>query len=203
MYLRGRIWFSAKDSNNAAGGVWSFIPTQNLYIGQDTGLSLRLENQNSYGNYQGYAALLFASPVATAQQAQGPQYYSAWNSNGTGTAPNGIDFSGATPYTSGQTLIESDIVPVGAYSDPQNYAGIEFRLSAPLVSGESIQILVRQNLISSYVSCGTFNAVGGVSFRFPLPSRNFYWVQIKAVLISTSSSPSFVRLKELRIYKVT
>ena len=82
MYCRGRVYFSVLDQTATkagnCGGVWSFVPTQNFYIGQDTGLALRLENQNSYGTYNGYAPVLINSMVQTAIA---PQYWSGWVSD--------------------------------------------------------------------------------------------------------------------------
>ena len=79
MYLRGRVYFSILDQTSSkagnCGGVWSFIPTQNLYIGQDTGIALRLENQNSYGDYDGCARILIPNEE---QNAISPQYWSWW-----------------------------------------------------------------------------------------------------------------------------
>lgn len=134
MYVRGRIWFSAKAPN--CGGIWSFIPTINYYPEQDVGLSLRLEHQNSYGTYNGMATVLFSSQAPTDQQAEGVQYYAGWDdgTSGGSSNPYGIDFSGTTPYTNGATIIETDLIPTGTMLKEQTFGQIEYKLSAPLSS---------------------------------------------------------------------
>lgn len=134
MYLRGRIWFSAQAPN--CGGVWSFIPTINYYAEQDTGISLRLEHQNSYGTYAGMATILFAPQKTTDQNAEGVQYWAGWDdgSSGGSSNPYGIDFSGTLPYTNGAAIIESDLIPTGTMLKTQTFSQIEYKLSTPLSS---------------------------------------------------------------------
>ena len=203
-YIRGRIFFSIMDSNIQTGGVWSFIPTQNYYIQQDTGSSLRLENQNSYGTYAGFAPVLLA---AVNQKAQGIQYWAAWTD---GTGSNfGIDFSGTVPYSGGQTIIETDLIAVGTMLRKKTFEQIEYKLAAPLASGESIQLYYRFNLKDSWTSCGTalqetISVVdsGGTmpySGYFVANFQNNQWLQLRAVLTSTITNPSFVRLTEIRV----
>lgn len=134
MYLRGRIWFSAQAPN--CGGVWSFIPTINYYAEQDTGISLRLEHQNSYGTYAGMATILFAPQKTTDQNAEGVQYWAGWDdgTSGGSSNPYGIDFSGILPYTNGAAIIESDLIPTGTMLKTQTFSQIEYKLSTPLSS---------------------------------------------------------------------
>ncbi len=65
MYVRGRVYFSILDQTSTkagnCGGVWSFIPSQNVDPSQDVGMALRLENQNSYGDYDGMATILITN----------------------------------------------------------------------------------------------------------------------------------------------
>lgn len=134
MYLRGRIWFSVQAPNS--GGIWSFIPTINFYPQQDTGMSLRLEHQSSYGTYNGLATILFAPQKSTDQQAEGVQYWAGWDdgTSGVSSNPYGIDFSSTLPYTNGAAIIESDLIPTGTMLKTQTFSQIEYKLSAPLSS---------------------------------------------------------------------
>lgn len=202
MYLRGRIWFSLQAPN--CGGVWSFIPTINFYPQQDVGMSLRLEHQNSYGTYNGLATILFAPQRTTDQQAEGVQYWAGWDS---GSSTYGIDFSGTTPYTNGAAIIETDLIPYGELLGEQKGTpeNIEFKLSAPLVAGESIVINYRPNLTSAWASAGTIQYEGAsdvgdlIGYISPHNVQNVFWLQFQVILISTASSPSFNRFVELRI----
>ncbi|MDE2232902.1 MAG: hypothetical protein KGJ90_02105 [Patescibacteria group bacterium] len=217
MYLRNRIWFSVMDSNSKIGGVWSFVPQLGYYIEQDTGSSLRLEAKNSYGTYAGVDSVLIpvleigaeSSTQVAGQQARGAQYFSGWDdgTSGGSSNPYGVDFSDTVPYTGGQTIIETDLIPVGSILGRQKKtpANIEFTLGAPLVSGESVAINFRGDLTSSFSTAGTVNyengtAVGAVAgYISPHLIQNEIWLQLQLVLTSTTSSPSFVRLKEVRI----
>lgn len=206
MYAKGRIWFSIQDQNASktgnCGGIWSFVPTQNLFIGQDTGLALRLEHQNSYGTYNGMANLLINE---INQNAQGVQYFSAWTSSIT-SPQYGIDQSTTTPYTGGQTIIETDLVPVGNFLDKGNFTSIVTKYDAQLVSGESVQVLYRTDVTSAFTALGgpllgIDSSVGSLGWRFETPFTNIVHMQFKIVLTSTSTNPSFVRFRELRIRK--
>lgn len=201
MFLRGRVYFSLQDETAAktgnCGGVWSFIPTQNFFIGQDTGLALRLENQNSYATYNGMATVLLASQT---QNAIGPQYWAGWLSSV--TSPSyGIDFSNTTPTTAS---IETDLIPTGTLLDKDTFEQIEYKLAAPLVNGESVSVSYRQDGTSAYQSFGTAQteSTTGLSGYFT-PVTDFeagQWVQFKITLTPiVSAASSFVRLKEIRL----
>lgn len=202
-FQRGRIFFSISDNNGNAGGIYSFVPSFfNSVSGEDAGISLRLENYNSYSTYAGLANVLFPNQN---QSAIGVQYFSAWSS-GTGTF--GIDTSGTTPYTNGDTIIETDIIPLGTIlgSQTKNPSNIEFKLAAPLASGESVAIKYRLNLTDTWSPAGTLIygngnvAAGSISgYYSPLSFNNSQWLQLQIILTSTTSTPSFTRLTELRI----
>lgn len=206
MYARGRIWFSVQDQtpslNGNCGGIWSFVPTQNFFPGQDTGLALHLEHQNSYGTYNGMANILIN---IVNQAVQGIQYFSAWTSDAN-TPTYGIDTSSTTPYTGSQTLIETDLIPIGNYLEKSNFTSILTQYDTPLVSGESVQIKYRNGIT------GTWNAladplggidaiVGSLGNRFATGWAQQTLVQLQIILTSTATNPSFTRLKEVRIKK--
>ncbi len=194
MYLRGRIFFSIQAPN--CGGVWSFTPTLNqLSIGQDVGVQLRLENENSNGTYSGMATVLLPK---FNQDANGPQYWSGtWN----GSTTYNIDFSSTTPYTGGQAIIETDIAETGTMLQNETFSQIEYKLAAPLVAGESVAIKFRKNITDAFASCGTLQTVSATDIA-GYYSANFestQWLQLQIILTSTTSNPSFVRLTEVRV----
>jgi hypothetical protein len=176
---------NALSANNNFGGLWA--------IDMDSG-SLRLVNQLSYGSYAGYCTLFI--PLTTTGAA-GSGFYAGWDNNASGY---GMDVSASTPYTSGQSYVVSDAIPIGNFLNKYTPTNIEFKLSVPLVSGESIQLLSAQNVNGSYTNIGTESTAGVISAVFPFTDQQFQWLLIKAVLTSTSSSPSYVRLKEIRIH---
>lgn len=199
MFMRGRVWFSILDQTSVkagnCGGIWSFIPTNNLYIGQDTGQALRLENQSSYGTYSGVSPVLIAS---LNQKGIAPQYWSAWYSS-ISNPTYGIDFTDTVPCV--QTLIETDLMNVGTMLNNKTLEQIEYKLSVPLVAGESIGINYRQNATDSYQSCGTVKveSVTELSGYFTANFQNSQWLQLQIALNPVqSSTSSFCRLKEVR-----
>jgi len=197
MYIRGRVFFSVQAAN--CGGIWSFIPTQNIFIGQDTGIALRMDYQSSYGTYAGLSPLLI--PAVNQASLYGPQFWNVWAD---GVGNYGIDTGSTTPYTGGQSLIETDIVPTGQLLGTQKktFSSIEYKLSTALATNESVAINYRQNITSAWVSCGTVNTdSSGLSGVYQaLAFQASQWLQLQAVLTSTSSNPSFVRLTEIRIH---
>lgn len=206
MYARGRVWFSIQDQTTSktgnCGGIWSFTPTENLFSGQDTGLALHLEHQSSYGTYNGVTNLLINQ---VNQNFQGIQYFSAWTSSLT-SPTYGIDSSATIPYTGGQTIIETDLVPVGNFIDKGNFTSIVTKYETPLVAGEQIQIKYRTSITGAWSALGgplggIDNIVGSMGNRFETPFTNIVVMQFQIILTSTATTPSFVRFKELRIRK--
>lgn len=194
-YVRGRVYFSIYDQTATktgnCGGVWSFVPTQNFYIGQDVGIALRLENQNSYGTYNGYASLI----IPRVNQAKSsPQYFSGWVSD-INTPLYGIDTTGTVPSTT--TIIETDAIPTGTMLDKQTFSQIEFKLATPLLTGDSVTLFYRKNLTDVWKTCGAVRLQGDKLSGYV--SANFeksQWLQLRTLL---NSGGSFIRLTELRI----
>ena len=208
IFLRGRVFFSIQDQNAGnttgnCGGIWSFTPTQNLFLGQDQGVQLHLEHQNSYGTYNGVCDVLLAPQN---QQVNGAQYWSGWSSDY--SSPTfGIDQPGTVPYTATSSTtgtaqwgqIDTDIIPVGTFLAPYTPSNVEYKLSRPLVSGETVEIQARPNLTATFISLGTDNVVAHTAFEFPTVLQNNQWLQFRVKLTSTTSSPSFLPISELRI----
>lgn len=199
-YIRGRVYFSIQDQTTTkagnCGGVWSFVPTQNLFAGQDVGLALRLEAQNSYANYNGFAIVLLNSQN---QNANGPQYWTGWISS-VSSPTYGIDFSSTLPFVGG-SIIETDGVAIGTLLDKTSLDQIEYKLATPLAAGESVGMKYRLNLTDVWTSLiqtqiETTNPLSGI---FTPNFQNAQWLQLQATLISTTSNPTFVRFTEIRV----
>lgn len=200
MYLRGRVYFSILDQTathtGQCGGVWSFIPTQNFYIGQDVGTALRLENQNSYATYNGYATVLIPNED---QGAQGPQYWSGWKSK-LSSPTYGIDYTSTTPVAS--AVIDMDLIPTGTAINKTTFSQIEYKLAAPLVAGESVSMKYRLNLTDAFATCGTVkrDSTTALSGYFNVNFQKTQWVQLQITLTAAqSTSASFVRLSQVRL----
>jgi hypothetical protein len=197
MYLRGRVWFSILDQTSSkagnCGGVWSFVPAQNFFVGTDTGLALRLESQASYGTYSGVSTLLIPNQTQTVN---GAQYWNAWYSSITSPL-YGID---GTDTTLGSAVIEFDLIPTGTMLDKETFSQLEYKLSAPLGSGESVSLKYRLNATDAFATCGSVVAesVTEVSGYFTANFEKSQWLQLQ-VTLTGSALASFTRLKEIRI----
>jgi len=202
MYLRGRVYFSVVDQTAAktgnCGGIWSFIPTQNVFFGDADGIVLRLENESSYVTYNGLSNILFAEQD---QAAISPQYWSGWQSSYAGS-PYGLDFTGTTTLATMPAVIETDLIPTGTMLDKKTFKQIEYKLSTPLAVGESVAISYRQNSTDAYVSCGTavVESTTSLSGYFTVNFEKGQWLQLKITLTPLSTSAStFCRLVQVRV----
>lgn len=198
-YVRGRVYFSILDQTATkagnCGGVWSFVPTQNFYIGQDVGLALRLENQNSYGTYNGYAPLLISK---LNQNVIAPQYWAGWKSDIT-TPTYGIDFTGTGTNASSVATIETDLMATGNMLSKKTFKQIEYKLSSPLVTNATIAIKYRQNMTDAWAALGTIESDNTLTGFNTVTFEKGQWLQLQVILTPTTASPgTFVRLTELR-----
>ena len=201
-FIRGRIYFSILDQTASkvgnCGGIWSFIPTQIFFYGQDVGLSLRLDNQNSYGTYSGYAPVIINSQT---QNGIGAQYWAAWESDIT-SPQYGIDFTSTGTRT--PAIIETDLITTADFPDKKSFERISYKLAAPLWSGESVSISYRLNATDAYTSCGTavVESATDIAGYFVANLEKTQLLQLKVTLnaiTSTNQNVSFIRLLELRI----
>lgn len=201
--LKNQLYFSVSCKNSASGGViaqygalWS--------IDLDT-TAIRLANKLSFNTYAGLAtAMLPIAPTLSGNPlypsvVQGVGIYVGWDS---GASTYGIDFSAAVPYSNSEATIETDLIPIGTYDKPRDFTRIEYRLTEPLVSGESITIKYRLIFNASetgYTTVLTDNTVGNYSLSGPVNFKNAQWVQFQIIPNSTNTNPSYVRIKEIRI----
>lgn len=187
MYWKNQLYFTATATTNAGGalstigGVWAIDLASN---------ALRGSNQLSYGTYGGTASVL--SPILTSTPAGGG-FYAGWTNAGTA----GIDVTTSTLYTGGQAYVDTDIIPVGTFYNPDTLGQVEYKLASPLVAGESVQILARANLSANFTSIFTSTAQQISDAGFANFEKN-QWVQFRVVTTAVASNPSGCRLRELR-----
>lgn len=110
-----------------------------------------------------------------------------------------LEFSTTAPYTNYEAYIETEIVPVGTFFAQQTFQHIEYKLSTPLVTGESIRVSQRSNLTTTYTQIAEFTNTGVISDQSSINWENVEWCQFKIELKSTATNPSYVRLRELRM----
>lgn len=199
-YSQNQLYFGFQTQTNGgsalnSGGLWAIdLNTQ----------ALRLTNILSYGTYGGYASVFIPNPPQGVTLTGGNAFFVGWYS-GSGS---GIDVSSTAIYTGGQSYVISDMIAVGTALHPSTATQIEFKLSTPLLSGESVQLLMGSSLNDVY-GTGNMTPVGttigtGVELfgNFPITVQAQQWLLIKAILTRTSTT-SYVRLTGLRIIGAT
>lgn len=158
-------------------------------------------NKLSYGTYAGYATSfipIIPNQVYNTTNPQGTGFYAGWQSNNTSN-PYGLDTTSALPYTNSEAVIETDLIPIGTWQKPRQGSQVEYKLSKPLVSGESVVIKYRLDFSQSWTTLLTDSTAGNFSNSAFCNFDNAQWLQFQAVLNSTNSSPSYTRLREIRI----
>lgn len=193
IYWKNQLYFSFTASTNGnvsidtVAGVWGIDLTTN---------SFRYANQLSYGAYTGTTSVLMPSvmPDVFTSIPAGGGFYIGWTNSGT----YGVDVTSSTPYTNYQTRIDSDLIPIGTFLNPDTISNIEWKTSKPLVSGESIKLSWRGNLTDSFTLIGTSSTAGKVSDLYTANFQQQQWLQIRYEASSTATAPSYVPLREIR-----
>lgn len=202
-YQKDRLYFSVYVTDNAGnqlggyGGIWM----ADIVTG-----ALTLSNQLSYGSYTGYASAFYSLPplpvfaTGLPLEPSGVGLFIGW-ANG---SSYGIDKTISAPYSGGlQAIIVSDMIPVGTLFKPATAHQVEFKLSKPLLSNESVELQMASYYGDTFVSAGiTQGADTGtpiVSGNFPISKDQQQWCLVRAILISRSTNPSYCRITQLRI----
>lgn len=188
IYKKNQLFFSINASNNSGTVISNFAGVWALDLDSK---ALRMTNSPSYGTYEGTTPVIV--PMGNIQPT-GDGIYSAWL-NTTG----GIDYTSGSPYVAYEGRIDSDIIPVGTYLGKTTFTNIEFKLAKPLVSGEKVKLSQRSNLTDSFVQIGETTSTGSLSDFYEMNFENVQWLQIRAELSSTATTPSYVPLLEIRI----
>jgi len=207
-YQKGILYFGATayaqtgGGGLSVGGVWAIeLSTK----------ALRLSNQLSYGTYSGYASC-FLQGDALGTTPPGSGIYIGWAD---GTGKFGVDAGSYVPYVNGASYVVSELIPVGTSLNPTTCYQLEFKLSAPLVSGESVDLQMASSLYdyinNTFTDVGTVTGTNGpyttsdganppvLSGNLPVTIQRQQWILVKAILTSTATNPSFNRLTEMRI----
>lgn len=201
---RNQIFFGLQATSNSGsainqyGGLWALdLDTKILWI----------QNQLSYGNYSGRPTVVL--PQIGTGIDQGINLFVGWMNTIT-TEADGIDRTYSTSYTGGQSYVDSDLIPVGTFLEPKSITQLEWKTSVPIGSGgtsESISLYYRKNFNDSYTLLGTTTSSTGVlvggtpafSDNYTVDFQEAQWLQIRAVLTSNATTPTYNRLTEIRI----
>lgn len=205
-YQKNQLYFSFSQNANPSftalttcGGVWA--------IDLDTE-AMRLANKLSYGTYAGYATAMIPitqtaiSGSISNPSSSGTGLYIGWFD---GVSTYGIDTTTAIPYTGGQAIVTSELIPIGNFLQPTTPSQVEFKLSTPLLSGESIELQTAAYLggpfTSQLITTGDGTQLSDNSQRMNIQKQQ--WLLVKAILTGKSSSPSYNRLMQIRVIGAT
>lgn len=203
IFCRGRVYFSILDQTAVkagnCGGVWSFIPSENIDPNQDVGSALRLENQNSYGDYDGYAPVLI---VDEQQNGKSPKYWAAWqDSYNDATANFGIDYSTENPATT--YVVETDLIPTGTFLTQRTFTQLEYKLTVALATNESVALYWRTSPTSAWTAASglVIETTDPISGYYSVNFQKTQWFQARAIVTTTgnAATSTFVPLREIRL----
>lgn len=167
--------------------------------------ALRMENKTTDAAYAGITNMVVEMPSAGSSpfvNPQGTPLVLGWYDGTT----YGVDVGSSNPYSDYESYIETDMLPLGTFLDPFTPTQVEWKVSAPLVAGESVRLSYRTSLGGNYAPItdsthptGESSVVGSVSDMIQTNFQKAQWVQLKMETKSTDTNPSFVRLTEVRI----
>lgn len=189
MSWKNQLYFSFTATKNdttaltATGGIWAIDTTSG---------ALRCTNQLSYASYAGSATVLLPHLLSAAPPGNG--IYAGWSVNST----YGVDVSSTSPYSNLEARIDTEIIPLGTNEYPFTPNEFEFKLSRPMVSGESIKLSYRKNLTASFAEIGS-TSTAVLSANSDTNFEDAEWVQLRVEMSSTASTPSYVPLTEIRL----
>lgn len=201
-YMRGRVYFSILDQTATkagnTGGVWSFVPAEN-FSSSDAALALRLENQNSYGDYDGMARLIL--PSQEQENMVSPQYWAFWqDSYDVAHSATGIDFTATVPVT--KFVIETDLLATGSFLAKQTFQQLEYKMTTALQAGDLVTLFYRLNSTDAWAATGAVNeeATDRVSGYSDVNFQKTQWAQFRAECTTGgTTASSFDRLKQLML----
>jgi hypothetical protein len=200
-FNRNQLYFGFKVTKNdgtaieTMGGLWA------IDVDAAVPVAPRYQNQLSYGTYAGYVGAIhiyrkFGYQTLPANDGYG--LFIGWNN---GSTLNGIDKGISTPYLGSQSYIDCDPLPLGSFLIKKTLESVEFKLAVPLVAGELVELYYRLNINDNYVIMpitqgGQTGDISGIAYN---NFQDAQWIQIRVVLTSTATNPSFVRLREIRL----
>lgn len=193
---RENLYFGVQATTNGGvainqyGGLWAInLKTK----------ALRLLNKLSYGTYAGLAtALLVRTQNSETNPPPGYNLFIGWSD---GAGAGGIDGYSGNPYIAGESIVTSDMIPIGTFLKPFTPSQIEWKTSVPLVAGENVAIYFRGNLTASFtlIPSDETTLVGAISEVLKANFEKLQWIELQGVLTSSNTTPTYTRLTEIRI----
>lgn len=216
-YNRDELYFTFVAYNNAntlqttVNGAWA------INLRTD---ALRMANKTTNSTYAGYARMVAEMPRpssgSTTSNVAGTGLFIGWYSGSTYQ----VDRGSSDPYSSYESYIETDMIPVGTYLNTFTPLQVEWKMSYPLGgngTAESIRIYYRRSLAEAWTLLGSTTATGtsvvgsttgttsaaGVSDYYQGNFERAQWLQFRIEMSSNATTPTYNRLTEVRIKDFT
>lgn len=201
-FARNQIYFTFTVTTNADVAVQTCNGAWAINLGND---ALYMSNKITNTGYSGITTMAVEMPAASIpDQPSGTALTLGWNVGGV----YGIDVGSSEPYTSGESFIEFDMIPIGTLLNTFTPSQFEWKVSQPLGGNgtpETIRLLARQNLSDSFVEIGITTLSGATANTVALSDvyqTNFQkaqWLQLRLESSSNATTPTLCRFYEVRI----
>ena len=199
MSHRGKIYFQAMAQNtsgtNILAGVFSLIVSP--AITGEVASGLVMEAQNSYGLVPASGATGAGILIDNVPSSNGQDSYYSFYSTGSSTGAG--DFNDTTVWQNFEPMIETDLIPVGSILESVTFGLIEFKLGAPMNTGDEISLAYRTQLSGAYTTIAT-TSTNEISEYDNSNINTAQWIQLRVTYKGAASGTSFIPLKEIRLH---
>lgn len=113
-----------------------------------------------------------------------------------GVSTPGIGYSGTTAGINGNSVIKTDIIPIGTSLDKKTFSNLQLRLATALLSGELIAVTAIEDLGARSTVVGTMTSTDGFSRSFFVNFDQSQWLQLQLTIVGNSET-SGGRLKDI------
>lgn len=190
MFHRNKLWFGAAAFGNKSGTV--ITDTGGVWCIDITTKTISRANSLSAGNTV-IASVILPNDIGTTIAGLG--YIAGGSANNTIGSGGFMNRSTTTLATAARVI--TDKVPVGTKLLPTTFEQIEVKLYTALVTGETLALVALTDAGSTTV--GTMTVTDGLSVVFPATFQTSQWLQMQATLTPTDTSPTYIRLREIRL----
>lgn len=196
-YFRNQLYFSFASSTNAGvaltntGGAWAIDMDSEAF---------RMINKTTVSGYAPDIWMVAELPAYRLfTQPTGSSMIMGWTNSGT----YGVDIPGTVPYSSLESYIDTDMIPIGTFLNTFTPTNIEWKTSYPIGANgtsETIKISYRKQLSDSFTQVGiTTTSTATISDLFKGNFQGAQWVQLRIEMSSNAVTPTFNRLTEIRV----
>lgn len=199
-FNRDQLYFTFSATSNSGSDLTTVNGAWAIDLNTD---ALRLLNKITESGYSGSAGMVVEMPASSSttwgNRPVGSGLVIGWNVSTT----YGVDVSSSEPYSSFESFIDTEFIPVGTFLKPFSPSQIEWKTAVPLGgngTSESIRISYRLNLSSSFTVINTSTSTTGlISDLYKVNFQKAQWIQLRIEMSSNSTTPTYNRLTEVRI----